>query len=42
MRHYLGASRDYGSGFMEMIMGSILVHLMLMGKRDNLPIRLGS
>ena len=27
---------------MEMIMGSNLVHLMLVGKHDSLPIRLGS
>ena len=42
MKHYLGASRDYGSGFMETIMGSNLVYLMLVGKRDSLPLRLGS
>ena len=42
MRHYLGETHDYGSGFMETIMGSNLVHLMLVGKCDNLPIILGS
>ena len=42
MKHYYGVSRDYGSGFMETIMGSNLVHLMVVRKRDSLPIRLGS
>ena len=39
---YSVTSRDYGSGFVVMLMDSILVHLMLVGKRDSLPIRLGS
>ena len=42
IKRYLGASRDYGSGFMGTLMGSNLVHLMLVGKRDTLPLRLGS
>ena len=42
MKQYLEASRDYGSGFMGTLMGSHLVHLMLVGKRDSLPLRLGS
>ena len=42
MKQYLEASRDYGSGFMGTLMGSNLVHLMLVGKCDNLPLRLGS
>ena len=42
MKRYLVASRDYGSGFVETIMDYSLVHLMLVEKRDSLPIRLGS
>ena len=42
MKRYLVANRDYGGGFVEMLMDSILVHLMLVGKRDSLPLRLGS
>ena len=42
MKRYLVANRDYGGGFVEMLMDSILVHLMLVGKCDNLPLRLGS
>ena len=39
---YFVTSHDYGSGFVETLMDSNLVHLMLMGKRDILPLRLGS
>ena len=39
---YFVTSRDYGSGFVETLMDSSLVHLMLVGKRDSLPLRLGS
>ena len=39
---YFVTSRDYGSGFMETLMDSNLVHLMLMGKCDSLPLSLGS
>ena len=39
---YFVTSRDYGSGFVETLMNSTLVHLMLVGKRDSLPLRLGS
>ena len=42
MKHYLGESHEYGSGFIETIKGSNLVYLMLVGKCDSLPIRLGS
>ena len=42
IKNYHGASREYGSGFMGTLMGSNLVHLMLVGKCGSLPIRLGS
>ena len=42
MKRYLLSIRDYGSGFVEMLMDSILVRLMLVGKRDNIPLSLGS
>ena len=31
IKNYHGASRDYGNGFMGMLMGSNLVHLMRVG-----------
>ena len=39
---YIVTSRDYGSGFAETVMDSSLVHLMLVEKCDNLPLRIGS
>ena len=41
MKQYLEAICDYGSGFMGTLMGSNLVHLMLVGKYHNLLIILG-
>ena len=37
---YFVTSRDYGSGFVEMLMDSSLVHLMLFVNRENLPLGL--
>ena len=42
MKRCLLSIRDYGSGFVETLMDSILVHLMLVGKHDSLPLRIGS
>ena len=42
MKRYFVTSRDYGSGFVETLMNSSLVHLMHVGKHENLPHRLGS
>ena len=40
IKRYLVTRLDYGSGFNESLMDSILVHLMLIEKRDNLPLGL--
>ena len=37
---YIVVNHDYGSGFLEMIMDSILVHLMLFVNRYSLPLGL--
>ena len=37
---YNVTNRDFGSGFVEMLMDSVLVHLMLFMNRDNLPLGL--
>ena len=42
VNRYLVTKLDYGSGFDVSLMDSSLVQLMLLGKRDNLPLRLGS
>ena len=42
MKRYLVEINDYGKRFVETIMDSSLVHLMLVGKCDILPLRLGS
>ena len=39
---YFVTSHDYGSGFVEMLKDSNLVHLMLVEKCDSLSLRLGS
>ena len=39
---YSVTSRDYGSGFVVMLMDSSLVHLMLIKNIDSLPLRLSS
>ena len=35
---YIVTNRDYGSGFVETLMDSILVHLMIFVKCNNLPL----
>ena len=37
---YIVTNHDYGSGFVEMLMDSNLVHLMLFMNRDILPLGL--
>ena len=37
---YIVTHRDYGSGFVETLMDSSLVHLMLFVNRDNIPLGL--
>ena len=39
---YTITTRYYGSGFVVTFMEFILVHLILVGKCDKLPLRLGS
>ena len=39
---YFVTSRDYGSGFVETLKDSNLLHLMLVQKCDSLSLRLGS
>ena len=38
---YIVINRDYGSGFVEMIIDSSMVHLMLFVNHDSLPLGLG-
>ena len=40
MKQYLVTNRDYGSGFDDLLMESILVYSMLVEKHDNLPLGL--
>ena len=40
IKRYLVTRLDYGSGFDKSLMDSILVHLMLVEKCDNLPLGL--
>ena len=42
INRYLVTMLDYGSGFDKSLMDSSLVHLMLVEKRDSVPLRLGS
>ena len=42
MKRYFVTSCDYGCGFVDSLMDSSLVHLMLIEKNDSLPIRLRS
>ena len=39
---YFVTSRDYGSGFVETLKDSNLVHLILVQKCDSLSLRIGS